>query len=257
MFQSAPSRGGRFRGGPPGRFGLKSFNPRPRVEGDESTLRAIRHHERFNPRPRVEGDSFQLACFHPPHVSIRALAWRAIKTKLRFFAFCNVSIRALAWRAMPQNGRDIRCAKSFNPRPRVEGDSGWFFYARKLTVSIRALAWRAIGGKYGWRLDSRVSIRALAWRAMRDRCRSGPPDGVSIRALAWRAMATIKPIGQSSQFQSAPSRGGRYRSQATSKLPTAVSIRALAWRAMLAETCAEGARKVSIRALAWRAMLQS
>jgi len=124
---------------------------------------------------------------------------------------------------------------SFNPRPRVEGDTDdASFIPEDAGVSIRALAWRATlfwndcghsgafqsapsrGGRpptdtliVGW---SGVSIRALAWRATPLQSLPFPDLIVSIRALAWRAT--------------------QWRTAARASAP--VSIRALAWRATFA-----------------------
>ena len=213
MFQSAPSRGGRLR---PLRVssGPHSFNPRPRVEGDANSHAIGIKIARFNPRPRVEGDTTHDHEKNPIYVSIRALAWRAIR----------------------RSREETTSNECFNPRPRVEGDAEELTtYDHTSKVSIRALAWRAMlriglreaalrfqsapsrGGRWlipysvnpcrrcfnprprvegdgvvahGSRAPY-VSIRALAWRAMANYTPFAIPTPVSIRALAWRAISTI------------------------------------------------------------------
>ena len=39
---------------------INDFNPRPRVEGDQSFFQDFRPFQHFNPRPRVEGDIHSL-----------------------------------------------------------------------------------------------------------------------------------------------------------------------------------------------------
>ena len=56
MFQSAPSRGGRFEYLNSLHEDDGCFNPRPRVEGDSGFGSATAAVESFKPRPRVEGD---------------------------------------------------------------------------------------------------------------------------------------------------------------------------------------------------------
>jgi len=209
MFQSAPSRGGRC----------------------ESTLRAIRHHG-FNPRPRVEGDARDLGLVMATEVSIRALAWRAIQAAQKL-SLC-ITFQSAPSRGGRCNGRPLTSMPAcFNPRPRVEGDSGDATCSRPVrSVSIRALAWRAIEWRNGNYPSKAVSIRALAWRAMprlapasasfvsfnpRPRVegdaviqRAWGMKRVSIRALAWRAIPDPTTILADTEFQSAPSRGGRY-----------------------------------------------
>ena len=79
---------------------LRSFNPRPRVEGDMDWLKEILKKAGFNPRPRVEGDMCSGLVFtEHKRVSIHALAWRATKENEDSLISKIVSIHALAWRA--------------------------------------------------------------------------------------------------------------------------------------------------------------
>ena len=100
----------------------------------------------FNPRPRVEGDSGAAWPRRIRHVSIRALAWRATRrpnpTAWRPVKFQSAPSRggrrpiwlvdlslqmfqsAPSRGGRPSNAKGMVSTGSFNPRPRVEGDSG-------------------------------------------------------------------------------------------------------------------------------------
>ena len=56
------------------------FNPRPRVGGDESPLRAGAEVQSFNPRPRVGGDTMGKIRLALVFVSIHAPAWGATRS---------------------------------------------------------------------------------------------------------------------------------------------------------------------------------
>jgi len=124
MFQPTPPRGGRLVAFA-GSVRCGSFNPRPRVGGDEGVIKMIgvikgfqptpprggrrhkpirlRHCSCFNPRPRVGGDG------------------PGIKREERDR---HVSTHAPAWGATGPLSRSCCDRSCFNPRPRVGGDQG-------------------------------------------------------------------------------------------------------------------------------------
>ena len=106
QFQSTPSWRGRlvlyiYRWGY-----VIDFNPRPREEGDLTTITVILTVINFNPRPREEGD-------RPPTIYYLILA--------------TISIHALVKRATIHGGNVKGTKRNFNPRPREEGDYGCFY----------------------------------------------------------------------------------------------------------------------------------
>ncbi len=102
------------------------------------------------------------------------------------------------------------CAISFNPRPRMGGDSG----ARPRRTSApqfqstppyggRRSRPEGPGGRRG------VSIHAPVWGATFPRPSSFSWDTVSIHAPVWGATARFVGVSRSTVFQSTPPYGGR------------------------------------------------
>ena len=128
------------------------------MEGDKSLVNVLLRFVCFNSRPRVEGDQNSIYRTTSPllvsihalawratplegyinnnyTVSIHALAWRATYMKERHVDDDNVSIHALAWRATFFAPPIFQTLKSFNSRPRVEGDGNYIqFYLPCITV---------------------------------------------------------------------------------------------------------------------------
>ena len=141
MFQSAPPHGGRpswWRATGP----HASFNPRPRMGGDQRRSPSLRLRASFNPRPRMGGDR----------------GHGCAGSRCRFQS------------APPHGGRPdmmpvsfvVRC---FNPRPRMGGDQRLSDPRRYNSVSIRAPAWGATAVEIEANTRFVVSIRAPAWGA--------------------------------------------------------------------------------------------
>ncbi len=221
-FQSTPPRGGRLP------FGClaRSFNPRPRVGGD--------------------GD------LHDPMVvSIHAPAWGATPA----------AVEGARFQSTPPRGAtadgDESPGTSFNPRPRVGGDSaGHATVVAAGPVSIHAPAWGA-------------TRRARASRHRFGRFQSTPPRGgrpagrrtdrvprVSIHAPAWGRRATgVTASVPLRGFNPRPRVGGDRNRPMRRPAVIKVSIHAPAWGAT------PGARRrrrrpgVSIHAPAWGATL--
>ncbi len=147
LFQSAPSRGGRY-DAPQYQSHLMSFNPRPRVEGDginTTLLKGI--YERFQ-SAALAWRRYSLL-LHLPQIEVfqsAALAWRSDKARLGGAWACRrFNPRALAWRAILMSPlMIIKFGKFQSAPPRVEGDFRAPFDSWRAQVSIRALAWRAI-----------------------------------------------------------------------------------------------------------------
>jgi len=166
----------------------KSFNPRPRTEGDSNDSLSAFAHLSFNPRPRTEGDS-QSYPYPDPNLFQSAPSHGGRRFDELLSRICiAVSIRALARRAT--------CSAATCRQGR--------------RVSIRALARRATGQTCSRRILRRVSIRALARRAtayvetqdFEGKFQSAPSHGgrpPGIRAT----------VASRYPFQSAPSHGGR------------------------------------------------
>jgi len=146
------------------------FNPRPRVEGDVANLPTWCASVGFNPRPRVEGDgALSWMTGRGCYVSIRALAWRAMKERSMQAVVWSVSIRALAWRAI-KDRIHAYYHSVFQSAPSRGGRSATEI-AAALNSKFQSAPSR--GGRWpGGRGNSRpfvVSIRALAWRAITKR----------------------------------------------------------------------------------------
>ncbi len=100
-----------------------SFNPRPRVGGDEYGLPRTSLTAQFQSAPPRGGRRVRA----PPHVpdrpvSIRAPAWGATPTLAPNSHLRSVSIRAPAWGATRKLLSALLVTRRFNPRPRVGGD---------------------------------------------------------------------------------------------------------------------------------------
>jgi len=122
-------------------------------------------------------------------VSIHAPAWGATRGVRRGGRSSAVSIHAPAWGATRRRRSATALSHSFNPRPRVGGDTADRRVAEQVArVSIHAPAWGATWLPGPRRPDERVSIHAPAWGATRWR----------------RGEAMTTPT-----FQSTPPRGGR------------------------------------------------
>ena len=141
-FQSTPPHGGRLTG--KNRIDIsRSFNPRPRMGGDSLRLRLcllmlvsihapawgataggrVTQCERgFNPRPRMGGDCQVCQGLPMAKVSIHAPAWGATSAD-------NSNAEQMQFQSTPPHGgRQVavslkRPSASFNPRPRMGGDS--------------------------------------------------------------------------------------------------------------------------------------
>ena len=99
------------------------FNPRPRKEGDMSTLDSKRSPLYFNPRPRKEGDSVrQVKTIVYRCISIHALVKRATSNII----VAGISLIDFNPRPRKEGDPTIRHITEwtlyFNPRPRKEGD---------------------------------------------------------------------------------------------------------------------------------------
>ena len=120
------------------------FNPRPRAEGDKSTIRRGNRLLGFNPRPRAEGDTI----IYPT-----------------FIVFC-VSIHALVQRATIYVDYGVWVVWRFNPRPRAEGDTT---SKRNSLKRIMFQSTPSCRGRHDYAhkaVDhSKVSIHALVQRA--------------------------------------------------------------------------------------------
>ena len=164
-FQSAPARGGRCGRGVTN-AGTIGFNPRPRVAGDWIS--------RSSQEMRI--------------VSIRARAWRAMRSHEVARAHVSVSIRARAWRAIARREEEMA----------------------DYSVSIRARAWRAIRrGGFFLALEGFQSAPA---RGGRSEVSIGEDNSFGCfnprPRVAGDQTAPAAPRGPR-KFQSAPARGGR------------------------------------------------
>ncbi len=130
----------------------------------------------------------------------------------------------------PRSNEPRQPVASFNPRPRVGGDTCDAEQLFHQCVSIHAPAWGATVGVVEDVVVKGVSIHAPAWGAtmrtgrtrLLPRFQSTPPRGgrlgrngptmsycVSIHAPAWGATTTSTPPFMQDPFQSTPPRGGR------------------------------------------------
>ena len=145
------------------------------------------HNMRFNPRPRMGGDIYKgvkdkrtKVSIHAPawgatiphacklktvQVSIHAPAWGATYEIVIIEMIFPVSIHAPAWGATFLKTRLTSRKMSFNPRPRMGGDTifkscPWLWW-----VSIHAPAWGATVSISSDYRTASVSIHAPAWGA--------------------------------------------------------------------------------------------
>ncbi len=210
----------------------RSFNPRPRTEGDAGRPSCSRSTTSFNPRPRTEGDLLtagsgaSIATFQstPPHggrldralkvllhdVSIHAPARRATAVgEQPGLGVIEVSIHAPARRAT-QGLRHLRhYLDGFNPRPRTEGDQ------RSVRPATTPPLFQSTP-PHGGRRAAPPSTPAAGGFNPRPRTEG---DGlgaavvelarVSIHAPARRATLELPHACSEGRFQSTPPHGGR------------------------------------------------
>ena len=120
----------------------------------------------FNPRPRKEGDSSSVIVLSSSFISIHALAKRATGS-------WRYPSRTPLFQSTPsQRGRLIfilfyyNAPLYFNPRPRKEGDPlGHVYRNYHLHISIHALVKRATACRWALHGDWAISIHALVKRA--------------------------------------------------------------------------------------------
>ncbi len=125
----------------------------------------------------------------PVHVSIHAPAWRATWAGLATAHHQNVSIHAPAWRATGIGGKRGICPRSFNPRPRMEGDP--ILWGQESSPRLFQST-PPHGGRRGQ--DWQPHITKMF--------QSTPPHG-------GRPAGTHTKIGTYTLFQSTPPHGGR------------------------------------------------
>ena len=168
--------------------------------------------ESFNPRPRVGGDDVVERRRVAALVSIRAPAWGATRDDA-----VHLPERLRFQSAPPRGGRRGRGHGGchYAPFQSAPPRGGRPHAARKLArhqdVSIRAPAWGATIVRSTWSKKQCVSIRAPAWGAtfggieslvLEVLFQSAPPRGGRPRMSRRIPLATV--------FQSAPPRGGRH-----------------------------------------------
>ena len=187
-FQSTPPRGGRL--------------DRRRYHGADAAC--------FNPRPRVGGDLARtLRRGQAAKVSIHAPAWGATRLPAGRALAIGVSIHAPAWGATDRSSGTTLAGSSFNPRPRVGGDSP----VEGVTLATGFNPRPRVGG------DAVRAARRRPSRSFNPRPRVGgdsavrarPPRRVSIHAPAWGATAGVDAIDGPSSFNPRPRVGGDTR----------------------------------------------
>ncbi len=191
---------------------MMQFQSTPPHGGRHEQIADLTGIKRFNPRPRMGGDEVELFDGGIAVVSIHAPAWGATGMETRPLHSGKVSIHAPAWGATtaihlgftqylfqstpPHGGRPglpIRMMPSscFNPRPRMGGDPP---KENHMEPDELFQSTPPHGGRH--RSDQCL-----------DRCRT-----VSIHAPAWGATTNhATPTKEASWFQSTPPHGGRRR----------------------------------------------
>ena len=170
-----------------------SFNPRPRMGGDEDHVIVLECRDKFQSTPPHGG---RLTRPSPRRsgrgVSIHAPAWGATVMRRGKWLEPRVSIHAPAWGATISCHITRRKKKSFNPRPRMGGDHQKLKPLRplKLFQSTPPHGGRHelhIGGSYVSSFNPRPRMGGdLIEDAVGDICKS-----VSIHAPAWGATIAI------------------------------------------------------------------
>ena len=89
------------------------FNPRPREEGDASSVGYKPQSDDFNPRPREEGDLLALKIIQCRLISIHALVKRATNVVNNYIRVAGISIHALVKRATKRSFK-IRLSRSIS-----------------------------------------------------------------------------------------------------------------------------------------------
>ena len=141
-------------------------------------------------------------------VSIHAPAWGATEHSI-VYTICSMFQSTPPHGGRPTSPSLLAAVPSFNPRPRMGGDSQQDADAARRRVSIHAPAWgaTAYGGCEG--SVQKVSIHAPAWGATGAKSRrdgdstfqSTPPHG--------GRHCTVEVSESDSRFQSTPPHGGR------------------------------------------------
>ena len=164
------------------------FNPRPREEGDITTIVFLITPTYFNPRPREEGDYQVHDRFLYYKISIHALVKRATSVDVDISDSEVISIHALVKRATVIISYDQPNISNFNPRPREEGDSPLLnISAIAIAISIHALVKRATTYIEHTTHEDGISIHALVKRATTKSLDVLLQKWISIHALVKRA----------------------------------------------------------------------
>ncbi len=233
-FQSTPPRGGRHAGADGQRRTTPSFNPRPRVGGDDRSRQLAQRVDEFQSTPPRGGRRALPVAAIGRDVSIHAPAWGATVLGSCQAGSSQVSIHAPAW-----------------------GATGTAPIWRRLSMTFQSTPPR--GGRPVAATDAAVTLSEFQSTPPR----GGRPAGagspsvratVSIHAPAWGATGRRRqPSSIDDSFNPRPRVGGDVRAAERGRRACQVSIHAPAWGATRRRMLTGSDSAVSIHAPAWGA----